>query len=160
VFLALSSCSYLNRKTRKLEVQPKSGSQANGTIKILERNGKVKAKLNIKGLKPNNEHGFHIHENGDCSCAEGKSAGGHYAPNMMNHGGPSDMKYHLGDLGNLKSDAQGKIEQTILLKGVSLESNKMNSILNRSFVLHASKDDFKTQPSGNSGERIACAVIK
>ena len=113
---------------------------------------KIKITANIKGLKPNQKFGFHIHEFGICKN-KALMAGGHLNPWNQKHGGPQDTEKHLGDLGNLSSDAQGQALYSAVLKG------RLKKFLGRSVVIHAQPDDFKSQPTGNSGDRIACGVI-
>ena len=113
---------------------------------------KIKVTVNIKGLKPNQKFGFHIHEFGICKN-KALMAGGHLNPWNQKHGGPQDEERHLGDLGNLSSDAQGQALYSAVLKG------HFKKFLGRSVVIHAQPDDLKSQPTGNSGDRIACGVI-
>lgn len=145
--------------TAKLE--PKSGSNVTGEVKFQSRKGAgIIIRISASGLKPRSIHGFHIHEKGDCSAADGSSAGGHFSPDDMPHGSPASEKRHAGDLGNMQADKDGKINRAILVGNLSLDSDDEHSVLNRAVVLHADPDDYKSQPSGNAGKRIACAVIK
>jgi len=114
----------------------------------------------IDGLTPG-LHGFHIHEKGDCSAPDGTSAGGHFNPSGMPHGDPAQAGHHAGDLGNLRADAQGnaKLQMSIPTQEITLAANAPHSIIGRSLIVHADPDDFKTQPTGNSGKRVACGVI-
>ena len=157
--LAISSCSHLHKDSKELKVLAKSNSDVTGTINVSENKDGVKIHLDLSGLKPKHQHGFHVHEKGDCSSPDAKSAGGHFSPDSSHHGAPTDRKHHLGDLGNVWSDSQGRIKTTIQDDHLTLSTKSTNSIMNRALVLHAEKDDFKSQPSGNSGKRIACAVI-
>ncbi len=111
----------------------------------------------VSGLKPNQEHGFHIHEKGDCSSGDGMSTGGHFNPSGKPHG-PQDADHHAGDLPALKADANGVAEIKVDLHGLSIGSGAAD-IVGRGLIIHAQPDDYKTQPTGNSGARIACAVI-
>jgi superoxide dismutase, Cu-Zn family len=108
------------------------------------------------GLQPG-QHGFHIHEFGDCSMADGKCAGGHFNPTNMPHAGPDDDKRHVGDLGNLKADSTGNASYKRTDSKSKL--NGQNSIIGRALIVHAKADDLKTQPSGDAGDRIGCGVI-
>ena len=109
------------------------------------------------GLQPG-QHGFHVHEFGDCSMADGKCAGGHFNPSGMPHAGPDDAKRHVGDMGNLKADSTGNASYKRTDSMITL--NGRNSIIGRSVIVHAKPDDFKTQqPPGNAGDRIGCGVI-
>ncbi|WP_156290122.1 superoxide dismutase family protein [Oceanobacillus salinisoli] len=118
----------------------------------------------IKGENlPPGAHGFHIHENGSCEAPDFESAGGHFNPTGDNHGFDDPDGRHAGDLENLKVAENGKIYTEVRADMVTLEKGKENSLLNEdgtSLVIHAEADDYKSQPSGNAGERIACGVIE
>ena len=109
----------------------------------------------IQGLSPG-RHGFHIHEFGDCGN-NAKSAGGHFNPTGQKHGPGMLMDSHSGDLGNLVADGGGYAHGVFETEHLSFKG--ANSVLGLSLVVHADPDDFVTQPSGNSGERIACGLI-
>ena len=113
---------------------------------------KVQVKALVTGLKPNQNFGFHIHEFGDCGN-KALQAGGHFNPWNHKHGGPEDVKKHLGDMGNLKSDKDGKAVYNVTLHG------PLKAFLGRSVVIHEKADDLKSQPTGNSGGRIGCGII-
>ena len=106
------------------------------------------------GLTPNSKHGFHIHEN-PISNGDLASAGGHFNPDGKQHGHDNPAGAHLGDMQNLVVDQNGNVEALIPVPGVTLEEGKPNSIYGKSLIIHASEDDGKTDPSGNSGARIA-----
>ena len=110
----------------------------------------------LEGL-PEGEHGFHIHEFGDCSAPDGTSAGGHFNPENNEHGRPGVGTRHIGDLGNMTANESGSARYERLDSLLSL--NGQNSIIGRSVVVHANADDFISQPSGAAGERIACGTI-
>lgn len=134
-----------------------SGSKVKGTVQFMPETNGVRVVANLEGLKPNSKHGFHIHDKGDCSDPKFKSAGDHWNPDHKKHGGPDSPEHHAGDLGNIKADATGhaSLDQVVgWLKGSEM------AISGRSVVLHQKADDLKTQPSGNSGDRIACGVIE
>ena len=109
--------------------------------------------VNASGLTPG-QHGFHIHQN-PITNNDFSTAGGHFNPTGKKHGHDNPEGAHLGDILNLVADEKGKIDQTIMLSGLSLEKAKSNSILGKSLIIHAQADDGKTDPSGNSGDRIA-----
>lgn len=139
-------------------LKPTTGNKAYGEVTFEQAGGKVRVIAQIAGLKPNQEHGFHIHEKGDCSAGDGTSAGGHFNPTGAPHGGPG-MQRHGGDLPNLKADAKGKAKMTVEVDGITVTPGSA-SIVGRGLVVHAQPDDYKTQPTGNSGARLACAVIE
>lgn len=108
-------------------------------------------------LKPNSLHGIHVHEVGDCSGNFDKT-GGHFNPAGYQHGKPHDHT-HAGDLGNIKTDRNGKGTIKFTTDKLSINGGDHDA-LNRSLVIHENKDDYKSQPAGNSGKKIACGVIK
>jgi superoxide dismutase, Cu-Zn family len=137
-------------------LQPLENSGVAGTVTFVQTSAGVDIQAHLTGLKPG-EHGFHIHEFGDCSAGDGSCAGGHFNPTGMPHGGPDSGKRHAGDLGNILADSHGKAEYQRLDKVIELDGP--HSIIGRSIVVHAGRDDLTSQPSGNSGGRIACGVI-
>ncbi|MBV9463118.1 MAG: superoxide dismutase family protein [Verrucomicrobiae bacterium] len=140
-----------------VHLAPTKGNKVQGTVRFETVKGGVKVTADLTGLTPG-KHGFHVHEKGDCSAPDGSSAGGHFNPTGQAHGGPDATARHEGDLGNLVADASGaahyeRVDQQLTLQGP-------NSILGRSVVVHAKADDFKTQPSGASGDRVALGKIE
>jgi Cu-Zn family superoxide dismutase len=105
------------------------------------------------------EHGAHVHEKGDCSAADGASAGGHFNPHSKDHGLPGAEKRHLGDLGNINIGKDGKGSLDITAPGANLKPNDPASFVGRAIIVHSKKDD-GGQPTGNAGGRIGCGVIK
>ncbi len=137
-------------------LNPTEGSKVKGYVSF-ERDGKaVHVVAMVDGLSPG-PHGFHIHEYGDCSSPEANSAGGHYNPFDQPHGGPTAEKRHVGDLGNIVADKSGHARLELTDKLLKLEGP--HSIVGRAVIVHARADDFKTQPTGNAGARVACGVI-
>jgi len=137
-------------------MNPTEGSKVKGFVSF-EKTGKgVRVVADLNGLAPG-PHGFHIHEYGDCSSPDAGSAGGHFNPTGMPHAAPNVDKRHEGDLGNVEADKSGHARLEITDKKLTLEGP--NSIIGRAVVVHAQADDFKSQPAGNSGARIACGVI-
>ena len=136
---------------------PTKKFKASGTITFKEVEGGVEVTANLEGLKPG-EHGFHIHEKGDCSAPDAKSAGGHFNPGGHKHGGPDADEHHAGDLGNLKAGKDGKATKTFTMQGITLGDDP-TSIAGKGFIVHEKADDLKTQPTGNAGDRAACGVI-
>jgi len=102
-------------------------------------------------------HGFHIHEFGDCSAPDFTSAGGHFNPSGDPHGAPTDPKRHEGDMGNITATPDGN--GTVDYVDPKLRFDGPQSIVGRGVIVHANPDDFKTQPTGNAGGRVACGVI-
>ncbi|HYF02902.1 MAG TPA: superoxide dismutase family protein [Patescibacteria group bacterium] len=146
------------QNTAMAVLSPTQGNTVAGTISFTQVSGGVQITGNLQGLPPNSTHGFHVHEKGDCSAADGSSAGGHFNPDNHQHGGPDDQMRHVGDLGNVQSDASGNARYERLVPGMTLEG--ANSIIGRGLIVHKKADDFKTQPTGGAGDRIACGVIQ
>jgi Cu-Zn family superoxide dismutase len=139
------------------ELSATQGNKVKGKIVFIQEDAGVHVMADVTGLAPG-EHGFHIHEKGDCSSPDGKSAGDHFNPTGMPHAGPTDVKRHVGDLGNLTADASGKAQYDRVDAQLAFEGT--NSILGRAVIVHATKDDLSSQPAGNAGARIACGVIE
>ncbi len=139
---------------------PTQGHSASGTLTLTaEGPDAVRLSGSLQGLPPNAEFGFHIHEVGDCSAPDASSAGAHFNPANVEHGDPAGPTHHAGDMLNVKSDGQGMATVDATASGVSLATAQPNDVLGKAVVLHAKPDDYKTQPSGASGDRIACGVI-
>jgi Cu-Zn family superoxide dismutase len=140
-------------------LQPTANNRASGTVWFGQQGDHVVVRGRVGGLKPNQEHGFHVHERGDCSAADAMSAGGHFNPTGKPHGAAHGTnEHHLGDLPSLKADAAGNAIASFRLPGVLLGSGA-NDFMGKALIVHADPDDLRTQPTGNSGARIACAVI-
>ena len=158
--LAFMGCS---KKIAETEVKsaiavlnPTEGSKVHGVVSFSKDGRGVRITAHVEGLSPG-PHGFHIHEFGNCSSPEANSAGGHFNPTDMPHGCPKAEKRHVGDLGNIVADKNGEARLEVTDNAMSLEGPK--SIIGRSIVVHAQADDCETQPTGNSGARVACGVI-
>ncbi len=136
---------------------PTQGNNVRGLVMFHEKDGHVMVHAKLSGLKPNGEHGFHMHEKGDCASLDGTSAGGHFNPDGKPHG-PQSAAHHAGDMPALKADANGKVDQKFMLHGPTVAAGPA-SIDGRSVIVHIAPDDYATQPTGNSGARIACGVI-
>ena len=140
-------------------LSPTQGNSASGRIELIPTDGVLTLTGSITGLEPNSEHGFHIHEKGDCSAPDASSAGGHFNPTSKAHGNPDSPPHHAGDMSNLVADAQGTAQVNAKLEGVTAGGGP-TSLLGKAIVVHAQADDYKSQPAGNSGARIACGVIQ
>jgi len=138
---------------------PRSGSATTGTVSFSPHGADaVMVTVDISGLKPNAEHGFHVHERGDCSAPDAMSAGGHFNPLGKKHGGTTG-EHHAGDIPNLKADAQGRVRGSFEISGMSVEGGPLG-IIGKSVVVHRDPDDYRSQPAGDSGPRIACGVVQ
>jgi len=140
-----------------VELDPASGSNVHGTVNFIQQSDGVLVTAQITGLTPG-QHGIHIHDKGDCSAPDAMSAGGHFNPTGMQHGGPMAEMHHAGDFGNLVADENGVAHFEQVFHGLSFEGT--NSVIGRAIIVHAKADDLTTQPSGNSGARVACGVIE
>ena len=136
---------------------PTQGNNVRGLVMFHEMDGHLMVHAKVSGLKPNGEHGFHVHETGSCASTDGSSAGGHFNPDGKPHG-PQNAAHHVGDLPSLKADANGVVDQKMMVMGPTIAAGAM-SVVGRSVIVHALPDDFVTQPTGNSGARLGCGVI-
>jgi Cu-Zn family superoxide dismutase len=141
------------------QLQPTKGNKTFGEATFEQVGDKVRVIVFVQGLKPDSEHGFHIHEVGDCSSGDGMSAKGHFNPHGKPHASPTTAERHAGDLPPLKAAKDGRAKIDVTLDVLTLRPGPA-SIIGRGLIVHADPDDFKTQPTGNSGARIACGVIK
>ena len=141
-----------------VSIEPRSGSKLKGTAKFEASATGVQVTLDVTGAPPG-KHGAHIHQNADCSAKDGKSAGDHFNPESHDHGLPPTEHRHLGDLGNLEVDKEGKGHLEITIAGANLTPGDKMSFLDRGIIIHE-KVDNGGQPSGNAGNRIGCGEIK
>jgi superoxide dismutase, Cu-Zn family len=141
------------------ELQPTEGNSVKGEVHFTQTDSGVEVTARITGLTPG-KHGFHIHENGDCSAPDGSSAGGHFNPTGVDHGAPTAEVHHVGDLGNLDAGEDGVATYDETYDFLSLKEGDQNSILGRGVIVHAQPDDLTSQPTGAAGARVACGVIK
>jgi Cu-Zn family superoxide dismutase len=132
------------------------GSKVSGKVTFAQQRDGIEVHIDLKGLEPG-KHGFHIHETGDCSTPDFKSAGDHFNPEHAAHGDRGDSARHVGDLGNLTADSQGNVDVTFVDDQIALKGE--HSIVGRAVIVHAQPDDLLSQPSGNAGAREACGVI-
>ena len=157
--VALAACSQLPGEgppTATAQLAPTAGSRIAGSVEFSGAGDRVSVHARVSGLAPGREHGFHVHERGDCS-AEGESAGGHYNPDGKQHGA-QHAEHHAGDMPSLRADASGVADMRFTLTGVSVATGA-RSLVGRAVIVHAQPDDYASQPAGNSGARLACGVI-
>ena len=140
------------------QLQPTKGSKTFGEATFEQVGGKVHVVVYVQGLKPGQEHGLHIHEVGDCSSGDGMSTKGHFNPLAKAHSHPGTAERHAGDMPALKADARGNARVDATLDVITVNPGA-TSIIGRGLIVHASPDDYKTQPTGNAGARVACAII-
>lgn len=167
LLIALVSCSSREDKEKKLSEVSRSKTEAiaemhsakfpaiSGIVTLEESEDGLIVSTDLKGLKPGARLGFHIHQEGICEGPDYKTAGDHYNPSGSRHGHPSSTEKHSGDMGNLTTNENGESKNTILISGT-----KLSEVMGKAILIHSDPDDFKTQPSGNSGARIACGLIR
>jgi superoxide dismutase, Cu-Zn family len=143
------------------ELKPTQGNSVTGTLNFIAEKQGVRVGGLIKGLKIGSEQAFHVHAKGDCSAPDGNSAGEHFNPTAQQHGNPKTRgPRHLGDMVNLKADTSGVATVDLLIEGATLHTGQPTDVLGKAIIVHQSADDYTSQPSGNSGARVACGVIK
>lgn len=145
------------RATAQLEAT--KGNKTFGEATFEQQGDKVKVWVYVQGLKPGQEHGLHIHEVGDCSSGDGMSAKGHFNPFGKPHGDPKGSEHHAGDLPALKAEKNGRGKVEALVDMISVTPGP-GSIIGKAVIVHADPDDYRTQPTGNAGARLACGVIE
>ena len=145
--------------TAVANLEPTKGNTTKGRVTFTQQGERVRVTAQLSGLKPNAEHGFHVHEKGDCSSGDGMSAGGHFNPASRPHGNYHvGGERHAGDLPNVKSDGSGNATATFETTGITIGSGAAD-IVGKGLIVHRDPDDYKSQPAGNAGPRLACAVI-
>jgi superoxide dismutase, Cu-Zn family len=158
--LLLAACAQLNPPdpTATGVLAPTTGNRVTGSVHFVQRKHNVEVAGEVRGLKPGAEHGFHIHEKGDCSSGDGMSAGGHFNPDAMPHGNFEGVVHHKGDLPSLRADTNG-VAKFSFQSNVLQVGGGAGDVIGRALVVHRDPDDYTTQPTGNSGPRLACGVI-
>ena len=154
------SASVASAQTAKATVKGADGA-AIGSVDLTQVSVGVLIKLNVKGL-PAGEHAFHVHAVGKCEPPF-TTAGGHFNPDNHKHGMMAAEGHHAGDMPNLIVPASGEVAVEVVNTSVTLAKDKPNSLFKpdgTAFVIHAGADDYKTDPTGNAGGRIACAVVE
>jgi Cu-Zn family superoxide dismutase len=139
--------------------ESKSDSGVTGTAAFSQQNGEILLHIDLANTPPG-EHAFHIHQTGDCSSPDGKSAGGHWNPMEMDHGAWAADPHHLGDVGNIVVGEDGTGTFHMSTDAWSIGTGEPNDITGKAVILHAGIDDFTSQPTGAAGGRIACGVIQ
>ena len=133
-----------------------AGNDVSGLVEFTLTGTGMRVRAEVQGLAPG-DHGFHIHDFGDCSAPDATSAGGHFNPGQVAHAGPDAMPHHIGDLGNITADSTGRavyerVDPELVFTGPT-------SILGRGVIVHAQADDLVSQPTGAAGARVACGTI-
>jgi len=147
--------------TAKVEFIDSTGKQV-GTASLTEESGGgVRFRLNLNKLPPG-LHGLHVHETGVCTKPDFKSAGKHFNPEGKQHGAENPMGFHAGDLGNIEVGSDGTADVEVTAPQLTLKPGE-NSLIRpggTAVIIHAGRDDQKSEPSGNSGKPIACGIIE
>jgi Cu-Zn family superoxide dismutase len=158
--LVLAACATAERPPRgTAALQPSSGTNTHGVVNFVRAGSKVVVSGEVRDLKPNTLHGFHVHDKADCSAPDAASAGGHFNPEGKPHGEVGHAPHHAGDLMVLRADAQGTATFSYEIESLTVATGAANDVVGRSVIVHADPDDFKSQPAGNSGARVACGVV-
>ena len=132
-----------------------------GSVNLTQTPHGVLINLSVKGLAAG-EHAFHVHAVGKCEPPF-TSAGGHFNPTNKKHGMLAAEGYHAGDMPNLHIPQSGDLTVEVVNASITLEKCKPNSVFDAdgsAIVIHAGSDDYKTDPTGDAGGRIACGVIQ
>jgi Cu-Zn family superoxide dismutase len=157
--VVLASCTTMGQSPSAVAVlQPTKGNTAGGKVTFVQKVDKVYVVAEVSGLSPGG-HGLHVHEKGDCSADDGMSAGGHFNPTGKPHGNPAEPDHHAGDMPMLMADASGDAKLTAELSVITVGGGATD-VIGKSVIVHKDPDDYKTQPTGNSGARVACGVIR
>lgn len=156
--LLLAACATPVGPAATATLSPTTGNSTTGSVRFVQRGNLVEVSGEVRGLRPNTEHGFHIHETGDCSSGDGLSAGGHYNPMNQPHGRYDMPAHHAGDLQSLHADASGVARFRYDLPGITV-GGAAADVIGKGVIVHRDADDFTSQPAGNSGPRLACGVI-
>lgn len=139
-----------------------SQDQEIGTAHFTESTDGVKVEIQVSELPPG-PHALHIHETGKCSTPDFQSADGHFNPEQKAHGKENPQGSHAGDLENIIASANGEVQNTQIIQHVTLKKGEKNSLFQEggtSIVIHEKADDYRSDPAGEAGKRIACGVIK
>jgi superoxide dismutase, Cu-Zn family len=156
---ALVGCATAAGPHATAALAPTTGNSTSGTVHFIQVGNRVQVKGEVRGLKPNAEHGFHVHEKGDCSSGDAMSAGGHFNPTGAPHGQHGKGAHHAGDLPSLRANASGVATFSFESSSIAVGSG-ITDVVGKGLIVHRDPDDYVTQPTGNSGPRLACAVIQ
>jgi Cu-Zn family superoxide dismutase len=155
----LAGCATATGPHATAALTPTTGNSTSGTVHFVQSGNRVQVKGEVRGLKPNAEHGFHVHEKGDCSSGDGMSTGGHFNPGGAPHGAHGKGVHHAGDLPSLRANAAGVATFSFESSTISVGSGTAD-VVGKGLIVHRDPDDYVTQPTGNAGPRLACAVIQ
>ena len=157
--VAFAACAHTKQPMAMAMLHPAGSQTARGMVHFQDAGDQgVEVKVDLVGVSPG-QHGFHVHEKGDCGN-NGANAGGHFNPLSMPHGAPDAVSHHAGDFGNVTADAKGEVHTTFMTHSISLQPAQSTYVVGHAVVLHGGADDLTSQPAGNAGPRIACGVVE
>ena len=141
------------------QIRPSSTGNVEGSVTFSAREDDrdMQVSVELTGLEPG-LHGFHVHEVGDCSADDASSAGGHLEPYDAPHGSPGATPHHVGDMGNIEADQDGRVSSELRFPDLAFYGPA--SVLQKAVVIHRNADDLDSQPAGDAGERVGCGVIQ
>ncbi|MGY0633529.1 superoxide dismutase family protein [Luteimonas sp. A478] len=141
-------------------LSPTESNDTGGQLQFAVVDGNIHVTGEVTGLSAGGEHGFHVHETGDCSAPDATSAGGHFNPEDAEHGRAGQGEHHVGDSDNLMANDEGVAQVDRWLHGATLGDGGAADIVGKGVIVHADADDYVTQPTGGAGDRLACGVIE
>lgn len=155
-----SSCTSNEVEVAHANLAATADSKGIGNVKFYQlSNGEMRMKLELNyPEKADSTVAVHFHEHGDCGNM-GENAHGHWNPTKENHGKWGTEPYHSGDIGNIELDGKGHGTVAVTTDRWSITEGDVKSIIGRGIIVHGGTDDYKTQPTGNSGPRVGCGVI-
>ena len=156
---APSPAAQSTAKSATVNLASASGSLVSGKLNVVPMGTGVHLTGEIGGLTPGSTHAIHIHEKGDCSAADASSAGGHFNPDAQPHGKVGSGPHHGGDMDNIVANREGVAQVNAHAEGVTLGGGAANDVAGKAVIVHAAQDDYRTQPTGNAGGRVACGII-
>ena len=156
-FLFLATTAFAAPKPVMVDLMDSTGKKI-GAAKITKAKKGVKVHVEVAGLSAG-DHAIHFHEKGVCTGPDFKSAGGHFNPTKKEHGFDNPNGPHEGDMRNFTVAADGTAKADVTDERVSLTPDSLLQPGGTSLVIHAKPDDYKSQPAGNAGDRVACGVI-
>lgn len=160
----LGGCTTMNDADMAMEpvgtaTLAKADGTAVGTVRLMGSGEEMQARVSLTGLPPG-AHGFHFHMTGRCEAPGFESAGGHLNPYDRNHGTGDPQGPHLGDMRNITVGANGSVDVTLDLPGA--RSGSLSDFFDAdgtAVIVHVGADDYRSQPSGDAGGRLACGVL-